>query len=64
MAVNSGKVKFDSLSVLTNKIQCITWNVHGLRKGTKKHKILAHLKSLSSDVVFLQELHFKKGEIE
>lgn len=32
--------------------------------GIKKHKVLAHLKSLSSDVVFLQALHFKKGEFE
>lgn len=64
MTESKGKENLDSVKVITNKIQCITWNVHGLHDGTKKLKVLAHLKSLSADVVFLQELHFKKGEID
>ena len=44
--------------------QIVTWNVNGLQEGTKKQKVLHHLGKLSSDIVFLQELHFKAGQIE
>lgn len=50
--------------ILPNIIQITTWNVNGLQEGTKKHKVLYHLGKLSSDIVFLQELHFKTGQIE
>ena len=49
---------------LLNTIQVSTWNVNGLQEGTKKHKVLYYLGKLSSDIVFLQELHFKTGQIE
>ena len=49
---------------LLNTIQVSTWNVNGLQEGTKKHKVLYHLGKWSSDIVFLQELHFKTGQIE
>lgn len=43
------------------KIQSISWN--GLHDRTKKRKVLDHLKKLRADTGFLQELHFKTGEI-
>ena len=40
-------------------IKIITWNVHGLGGQIKLSKIFSHLKSLSTDVVFLQETHLR-----
>lgn len=57
--------------MITNPVQTLpitfqvaSWNVNGLQEGTKKHKVLYHLGKRSSDIVFLQELHFKAGQIE
>ena len=37
-----------------------TWNVKGVNDPVKRGKVLAHLKSLSSDIMFLQETHLEK----
>ena len=52
------------VKTLPVSFQIATWNVNGLKEGTKKQKVLHHLGKLSSDIVFLQELHFKAGQIE
>lgn len=40
----------------------VTWNVKGLNHPVKRGKVLAHLKMLSSDIIFLQETHLNKNE--
>lgn len=40
---------------VSNTIRFATWNVNGLQDGTKKTK---------GPISFLQELHFKSGQIE
>lgn len=37
----------------------LSWNVRGLGQVIKRAKIFAHLKSLSADIIFLQETHIK-----
>uniref|UniRef100_A0AAR2JMC4 exodeoxyribonuclease III n=1 Tax=Pygocentrus nattereri TaxID=42514 RepID=A0AAR2JMC4_PYGNA len=37
-----------------------SWNVRGVNDPVKRRKVLTHLKSLSSDVIFLQETHLKR----
>lgn len=36
-----------------------SWNVKGINHPVKRSKILSHLKSLSADIIFLQETHLK-----
>lgn len=36
-----------------------SWNVGGLNNPIKRGKALAHLKSLSQDIIFLRETHMK-----
>uniref|UniRef100_A0AAQ5Y5I9 exodeoxyribonuclease III n=1 Tax=Amphiprion ocellaris TaxID=80972 RepID=A0AAQ5Y5I9_AMPOC len=36
-----------------------SWNVNGINEPVKRGKVIAHLKSLHADVVFLQETHLK-----
>lgn len=38
-----------------------SWNVKGLNEPIKRGKVLAHLKALSSDIIFLQETHLKNN---
>lgn len=37
-----------------------SWNVKGLNHPVKRSKVPSHLKSLSADVIFLQETHLKR----
>lgn len=37
-----------------------SWNVNGIKEPVKRGKVLAHLKSLQADIMFLQETHLKK----
>uniref|UniRef100_A0A8C9X622 exodeoxyribonuclease III n=1 Tax=Sander lucioperca TaxID=283035 RepID=A0A8C9X622_SANLU len=37
----------------------VSWNVRGLNHPVKRGKIMAHLKSLKADVIFLQETHIR-----
>lgn len=37
-----------------------SWNVKGINEPFKRGKVLAHLKSLNSEIIFLQETHLKK----
>lgn len=37
----------------------VSWNVRGLNHPVKRGKILAHLKSLNVDIIYLQETHIK-----
>ena len=37
-----------------------TWNVKGVNNPVKRGKVLAHLKSLGSGIIFLQETHLKR----
>lgn len=39
-----------------------SWNCRGLGKAIKRGKVFAHLKSLSSDIIFLQETHIHPTE--
>ena len=39
-----------------------SWNCRGLGKALKRGKVLSHLKSLSSDIIFLQETHIQPTE--
>lgn len=39
-----------------------SWNCRGLGKALKREKVFAHLKSLSSDIIFLQETHIRPVE--
>ncbi len=39
-----------------------TWNCRGMGRALKRGKVFLHLKSLSSDIVFLQETHIKPSE--
>lgn len=39
-----------------------SWNCRGLGKALKKEKVLSHLKSLSSDIIFLQETYIQATE--
>lgn len=36
-----------------------SWNVKGLNNPVKRSKVLCHLKSMNTDIIFLQETHFK-----
>ncbi|MGL4992428.1 MAG: endonuclease/exonuclease/phosphatase family protein, partial [Sarcina sp.] len=40
----------------------VSWNVKGLGHAIKREKVFRHLKSLSADVIFLQETHIKATE--
>lgn len=46
-----------------NKFTVTTWNVNGIKDRVKQQKVLQLLKKMSSDIVFLQELHLKSGGI-
>uniref|UniRef100_A0A9J8AJL4 exodeoxyribonuclease III n=1 Tax=Cyprinus carpio carpio TaxID=630221 RepID=A0A9J8AJL4_CYPCA len=39
-----------------------SWNVRGLRTNLKRGKVFSHLKSLSGDIIFLQETHIKHSD--
>lgn len=54
----------NTAQILSNTIRIVTWNVNGLQEGTKKHKVLYHLGKIPCDIVFLQELYFKTGQVE
>lgn len=41
-------------------LKLISWNVKGLGSFIKRGKVFKHLKSLSADIIFLQETHIKK----
>lgn len=53
---------FNNLNVkgASSSLNFSTWNVKGLNEPVKRGKILSHLKSLSSDIMFLQETHLKR----
>lgn len=40
-------------------LQLCSWNVKGLGSAVKRGKVFKHLKSLSADIIFLQETHIK-----
>ena len=40
----------------------VTWNVNGLGSQVKRGKVFSYLKTLSADIVFLQETHIKASE--
>lgn len=43
-------------------VTMVSWNVRGLGHHLKRAKVFAHLKSLSSDLMFLQETHIRPSE--
>lgn len=43
-------------------VTLVSWNVKGLGHAIKREKVFRHLKSLSADVIFLQETHIKATE--
>ncbi len=46
----------------TSRITFTSWNCRGLGKALKRGKVLSHLKSLSSDIIFLQETYIQPTE--
>lgn len=42
----------------------VSWNVRGLGNSVKCAKVFSHLKSLSSDIAFLQETHIRPAECD
>lgn len=55
---------YDSLNNQTRGLKGLTfssWNVRGVNNPVKRGKILTHLKSLTSDIMFLQETHLKNS---
>lgn len=40
----------------------VSWNVRGLGHHIKRAKVFTHLKSLSSDIAFIQETHMRPSE--
>lgn len=44
------------------QLTVVTWNVKGLNNPVKRGMVLAHLKVLPSDVIFLQETLLNKNE--
>ena len=47
---NSGHLRF------------ISWNIKGINNPVKRSRVFAHLKSLGSDLMFLQETHLRSSE--
>lgn len=45
-----------------NGVTMVSWNVRGLRHFLKRTKVSAHLKSMHSNVVFLQETHIRSSD--
>lgn len=45
-----------------HSIRIVSWNVRGLGGQIKRSKVLSHLKTLSSDIIFLQETHLRIGD--
>lgn len=43
-------------------ITFVSWNVRGMGHPIKRGKVFAHLKSLSADIIFLQETHIRPNE--
>ncbi len=43
-------------------INFVSWNVQGMGHPIKRGKVFAHLKSLSADIIFLQETHIRPNE--
>lgn len=43
-------------------VTMVSWNVKGLGNAVKREKVFGHLKSLSADVIFLQETHIRTTE--
>lgn len=44
---------------VSRSIRLISWNVRGLGGPIKRTKVLSHLKSLKTDIAFLQETHLR-----
>lgn len=49
-------------SVGGTNVTFISWNVRGMGHQIKRGKVFAYLKSLSADIIFLQETHIKQTE--
>lgn len=43
-------------------VNFVSWNVRGMGHPIKRGKVFAHLKSLSADIIFLQETHIRANE--
>lgn len=55
---------YDSLNNDSRGMKGLTfssWNVRRVYNPIKRGKVLTHLKSLTSDIMFLQETHLKSG---
>ncbi|KAF7646296.1 hypothetical protein LDENG_00190330, partial [Lucifuga dentata] len=57
MPESHGNVKLGGKGIIF-----VSWNVKGLGQAVKRGKVFSHLKSLSADVIFLQETHIKVTE--
>lgn len=54
----------DNCSIRSGRgpITFISWNCRGLGGALKRGKVFSHLKSLSADIIFLQETHIRPTE--
>ena len=50
------------MTVSNKDINLMTWNVNGLNNPMKKKKVLSHINSKGSDLIYLQETHLEDGE--
>uniref|UniRef100_A0AAQ5XLH4 Reverse transcriptase domain-containing protein n=1 Tax=Amphiprion ocellaris TaxID=80972 RepID=A0AAQ5XLH4_AMPOC len=50
-----------NLQVGSRDLQLVSWNVKGLGSIVKRGKVFKHLKSLSADIIFLQETHINSS---
>lgn len=49
-------------SSINNNLTLVSWNVKGLGHVIKRGRVFSHLKSLKSDIIFLQETHIGVNE--
>ena len=52
------------MTVSNKDINLMTWNVNGLNNPMKKKKVLSHINSKGSDLIYLQETHLVNGEAQ
>ena len=43
-------------------IRFLSWNIRGIHNPVKRSRVFAHMKTLGSDVIFLQETHLRSSE--
>lgn len=55
--------KVPSVNNALDFMSLVSWNIRGLGHPVKRGKVFSHLKSLKSDIIFLQETHVKATQL-